>query len=209
MPSDIRARRDGALAHIFAQARRKQDRGVLGRLRRALTPIEPGAAWPGQDLATKPLAGWPQLAAWALLGRAGDQELAGSALTLLALAGAEPVTGGLGALGRAFFMEAANGVEIRLGQEAGEVTLAKTRFDTRVTGLVLGDGNRIEADALISTLDFKRSILSLFSWEALPPGMTAAAAGFRMGGGTARLLLALSRESCRPLRTGWARSRAV
>lgn len=193
LPSDIRARRDGALAHIFAQARQRQDRGVLGRLRKVLTPIEPGAAWPGQDLAMKPLADWPQLAAWALLGRAGDPQLAGSALTLLALAGAEPVTGGLGALGRAFFMETVRGVELRLGQEASEVTLAKTRFDTRVTGLVLGDGSRIEADAVISTLDFKRSILSLFAWEALPPGLTQAAARFRMGGGTARLLLALSR----------------
>jgi phytoene dehydrogenase-like protein len=111
---------------------------------------------------------------------------------LLALAGAEPVAGGLSALG-ADFAAAAGDAALLLGQEASEVTLAHGRLSSRVTGLVFGDGHRIEADAVISTLDFKRTTLSLFAWHTLPPAMTGAGARFRMGGGTARLLLALSR----------------
>jgi phytoene dehydrogenase-like protein len=189
-PEDIRARRDAALAHIFGEARTPHGRGLLARLRRVMTPIEPGAAWPGQDLAAKQLSDWPSLTWWALLGRAADPGLAGSALNLLALAGAEPVAGGLGTLGWDF-AAAASGAELHLGQEASEVTLAHGRLGRRVTGLVFGDGHRIEADAVISTLDFKRTTLSLFPWHSLPPAMTGAAARFRMGGGTARLLLAL------------------
>jgi phytoene dehydrogenase-like protein len=147
-------------------------------------------AGPGQDLATRPLSDWPALSARALLGRAADPDLAGSALTLLALAGAEPLSGGLGRLAEAF--AACTGeAELRPGLEASAVTVRRGCFGSQVTGLVLADGQQVQADAVISTLDFKTSIFSLFSRAALPPAMTAAAAGFRMGGGTARLLLAL------------------
>ena len=193
LPEDLRGRRDAALEHIFAEAREPRRTGLIARLRRAAAPIPPLAAWPGQDLATRPLREWPGLTAWALLGRAIDPDLAGSALTLLALAGAEPGAGGLGRLGEAF-IAAADDAELRLGLEAGEVTLRRGRT-SRVTGLVLADGRKVQADAVISTLDFKRSILSLFSWTALPRAPTAAAAHFRMGGGTARLLLAFKRPS--------------
>jgi phytoene dehydrogenase-like protein len=193
-PHDICLRRDGALARIFAEARTPHRHTPLARLRRAIMPALPGAAWPGQDLAVRALSEWPDLQAWALLGRATDPDLAGSALTLLALAGAEPRRGGLGAIGEAFIAAAAS-APFRLGLEASEVAVESGRLGSRAVGVLLADGSRIAADAVISTLDIKRSILALFPWAALPPAMTADAAHFRMGGGTARLLLALARPS--------------
>ena len=145
LPQDIRQRRDAALAEIFAQAREAHRHDWLARLRRVLAPIEPAHAWPGQDLVARPLADWPRLKSWALIGRAIDPDLAGSALALLALAGIEPVKGGLGVLGEGF-ARAASGAELRLGQEVSEVAIARGR----VSGLVLADGSRIAAEAVIS-----------------------------------------------------------
>lgn len=155
-----------------------------------MAPPETAHAWPGQDLVSRPLADWPRLKSWALVGRAIDPDLAGSALALLALAGVEPVKGGLGALGAAF-LRAASVVELRLGQEVSEVAIGRGR----VTGLHMADGSRIAADTVISTLDLKHSLLSLFPWSALTPTLRSQAAHFRMPGGTARLLLALKRPS--------------
>lgn len=190
LPDDIRQRRDAALAEIFAAARLPYRHDLLSRLRRALAPPQAPPAWPGEDLALRPLSDWPRLRSWAQIGRATDPELAGSALALLALAGIEPVTGGLGALATAF-IQAASGVELRTGQEASEVAIT----DGRVTGLSLAGGSRITAGVVISTLDLKHSLLSLFPWAALPPPMRQLAAHFRMPGGTARLLLALKRPT--------------
>jgi phytoene dehydrogenase-like protein len=190
LPDEIRWRRDDALAEIFAEARRPHRHDWLSRVGRLLAPSEPFTAWPGQDLAVRALAEWPRLRSWALTGRAGDPELAGSAMTLLTLASAEPVTGGLGALADAF-VTAASGAELRLSQEASEVTLASGR----VSGLILANGSHIATHAVISTLDFKRSLLALFPWGTLPSALRRQAAHFRMPGGRARLLLALKRPS--------------
>jgi phytoene dehydrogenase-like protein len=192
LPEEFRVRRDAALAHIFAQARERRP-ALMARLRNG--PIASGAAWPGQDLATRPLGDWPALADRALAGRATDPELAGSALTLLAVAGAEPESGGLGALGDAF-AAAARGAELRLGEEVGQVEVGRGLFGRRVKAIILADGRQIAADAVISTLDFRRSLLSLFSRELLPPALADAAVRFRMAGGAARLLLALDRPPC-------------
>lgn len=145
-------------------------------------PDLPGPAWPGQDLALRALSEWPKLQAWALLGRATDPDLAGSAMTLLAMARAEPRRGGLGAMGEAFTGAAAS-ASFRLGLEASEVAVESGRLGNRVVGLSLADGSRVEADAVISTLDIKRSTLALFPWAILLPAMTVQAAHFRMGGG--------------------------
>ncbi len=59
-------------------------------------------------------------------------------------------------------------------------------------GVALADGSRIAAKTVISTLDFKQSILSLFPWNVPPPALMAAAASFRLTGATARLLLAFN-----------------
>jgi len=190
LPQDIRQRRDAALAEIFAQARESHRHDWLARLRRVLAPNQTTNVWPGEDLVSRPLTDWPRLRTWALTGRAIDPDLAGSALALLALAGVEPVRGGLGALAKAF-LRATSGVELLLGNEVTEVTIARNR----VTGLLLANGNHIAADAVISTLDLKHSFLSLFPISTLTPALRSYVSFFRMPGGTARLLLALKRIS--------------
>ena len=115
LPEDLRLRRDAALAHVFVQASEPYHHGLLARWRRLTAPAPP--VWPGSDLVQRALTDWPVLTAWALMGRATDPQLAGSALTLLGLPGAEPLQGGLGALGHAF-TAAAQGAEFRLGTEA-------------------------------------------------------------------------------------------
>jgi phytoene dehydrogenase-like protein len=56
---------------------------------------------------------------------------------------------------------------------------------------MLADGSRLEAGAIISTLDFKRTFLGLFRWSDLPPGLLRDTGAWRMEGARARLLLAL------------------
>jgi phytoene dehydrogenase-like protein len=59
--------------------------------------------------------------------------------------------------------------------------------------VALADGERLEASAVISTLDLKRTYLGLFRWSDLPPGLLHQAGAWRLGAGRARLLLALEK----------------
>jgi phytoene dehydrogenase-like protein len=166
--------------------------GMLGR-KRAPQPW-PGAAWtstslsqsigtavPGADEAAHVCAG-------ALWGRAADPFLAGTALHLLASGRSGTIMGGLERLSDALTGAATGaGAEIRCGLEASEVRTA----EGRATIIVLADGTEIEARAMISTLDLRRSFLSLFKWNELPPLLLNRIRNFRMAGATARLLLAL------------------
>ncbi|HEY8698325.1 MAG TPA: FAD-dependent oxidoreductase [Rhizomicrobium sp.] len=167
---------------------------MLGR-KRAPQPW-PGAAWtstslsqsigtavPGADEAAHVCAG-------ALWGRAADPFLAGTALHLLASGRSRTIMGGLERMADAL-TGAANeaGAEIRCGLEASEIRTA----EGRATIVVLADGTEIEARAMISTLDLRRSFLSLFKWSELPPLLLNRIRNFRMAGATARLLLALDR----------------
>lgn len=159
--------------------------------------IEP--PWPGEMLGSHALremvGGLPAQAAahiceLAMAGRAGDPFLTGSALHLLTSGpgGLGVVIGGQRKLADALANIAREaGVEISYGVDVSDITHHKNR----VTGVVLADGTEISAPSLISTLDLKRSILSLFSWNSLPKDVVARAGAFRMGGGTARVLLAL------------------
>jgi phytoene dehydrogenase-like protein len=185
LPGSLRATRDAALARAFADAMESPTGGALAKW---LAPApEP---WPGQNLAVQDLAAWPQSRAVAIAGRALDPELAGSALALLSLPLCEAVSGGLGALGEGFTCAAeAAGAELWLGREASEVVIA----EARAAGVVLADGRRVMANAVISTLDLKRSLLSLFPRTVLPGPMLEEARNWRMAGATARLLLALRR----------------
>jgi phytoene dehydrogenase-like protein len=182
VPDAIRARRDGALAAAL------DDAAVRRPAWKFLRAAPASAPWPGSDLAVSRLTDWPDHDA-ALAGRALDPELPGSALALLTLPRIESVSGGLGALGDAFTGAALRaGAEIRLGQEVSEIVLGRGR----VRGLALADGEFLAADAVLSTLDWKQSLLSLFPWRALPEDVVTRAGAFRMAGATARLLLALN-----------------
>ena len=185
LPTALAAVRDAALTRAFADAAQKKPRGFFQKW---FSP--PPEAWPGDTLARAELASWPGLAGLAGMGRALDPELAGSALALLALPASESVSGGLCALGEGFLRAARHeGAEIRLGQEAVEVVIAQGRAG----GVALADGGRVMARTVISTLDLKQSLLTLFPWSALPRPMLDQARSWRMAGATARLLLALGR----------------
>jgi phytoene dehydrogenase-like protein len=125
----------------------------------------------------------------ALAGRAADPLAAGSALHLLAPCGGGVWRGGLGALGAALLASAtAAGAEVSCGLEVSGAQLRRGR----IAALTLADGRQIAARAVISTLDVKRTFLSLFAWSDLPKPLVHAAGQFRMAGSTARLLVALA-----------------
>jgi phytoene dehydrogenase-like protein len=168
--------------------------GMLGR-KRAPQPW-PGAAWATTSLSESICAVVPNaddaahVCAGALWGRAADPFLAGTALHLLATVRSGTIIGGLERLADALTGAATEaGAEIRRGLEASEVRTA----EGRATIVVLADGTEIEARAMISTLDLRRSFLSLFKWNELPAPLLNRIRNFRVAGATARLLLALDR----------------
>jgi phytoene dehydrogenase-like protein len=168
----------------------------------------PREAWPGDNWSMQSLQqtlesrlddadSRAHLAALAVEGRTADPFLRGSALQLLAPGGGGSgvVMGGLGRLADALTHAASEaGVEIRCGLDASDLRLNQGG----IAGIALVDGSEFEARAVISTLDLKRSILSLFSWQALPKDVVARAGNFRMGSGTARVLFALGSPPALP-----------
>ncbi len=131
------------------------------------------------DAAKPAERGWfarvPELVPWPGGARAPN---GGSGMTM----------GGLGTLAQALEKSArAAGAEISLGLEVADIRLAKNR----VTGLRLADGTEIEARAVISTLDLRRTFFSLFAWKDLPKSVTGRVSAWRDAASTARMLLAL------------------
>jgi phytoene dehydrogenase-like protein len=121
------------------------------------------------------------------VGRATDPALAGSALTLLAAPQARVRQGGLGAIGAALEGRARRlGADLLFEREVSEIMLA----EGRAAGVTAGE-TRISARAVISTLDLKRTYLSLFRWADLPPALLREAGSWRQDGTRARILLAL------------------
>jgi len=192
-----------AAALLVGDARRRADAVLARALGEVAKPRAARTAlpWPSEDWGGASLseiadrAGATQresahLAAAALSGRAADPDLPGSALHLLVpgTGGSGIVRGGLGALATAL-EEAAReaGATFSFGLEVADIRRARGR----VRGVTLADGSEIVARAVISTLDLKRSFLSLFSWTTLPPKLVSRVNGFRMAAGTARLLVAL------------------
>jgi phytoene dehydrogenase-like protein len=157
------------------------------------------APWPCEDWMASSIAGVAareiddpdlaaHLAAAALGGRIADPFLSGTALHLLALGRSGLVTGGLSTLADALAAAAREaGAEISLGLDATDIRHARGR----VSGIGLATGSEIEARAVISTLDLKRTFLSFFQWNALPKEIVQAVGAFRMAGATARVLFAL------------------
>lgn len=157
------------------------------------------APWPGEELAARTLldvldelstdfAERAHLLAALLDGRVCDPTLAGSALHLLAGAPGGVAAGGLGRLGDALRAAAEEaGAEITCGLEATDIK----RKGRRVAGVGLADGSEIAARAIISTLDLKRTFLSLFTWSELPRALVERVSAFRPAPATARLLVAL------------------
>jgi phytoene dehydrogenase-like protein len=97
--------------------------------------------------------------------------------------------GGLGTLGTALAKAAAAaGAEISCGLEVTDIRHARHR----AAGVRLADGTEIEARAVISTLDLRRTFFSLFAWKDLPKSVIERVTAWRPAGATARLLVALA-----------------
>jgi len=128
------------------------------------------------------------LAAAALEGRAADPFAAGTALHLLCRPAGGVWRGALGRLGIALAAAAREaGAEIACGLEVSDIRCHKGR----VAGVGHADGSEVAARAVISTLDLKRTFLSMVPWSELPKPAIGRIAHFRTAGATARLLVAL------------------
>jgi len=143
------------------------------------------------DSAAPPKRGWfggaPLSAAWpgqsAFDPEAPELPLIGTPI------GSGMTMGGLGTLGEALAKAAsAAGAEIRSGLEVTDIRHAKHR----ASGARLADGTEIEARAVISTLDLRRTFFSLFAWKDLPRSVIERVTAWRPAGSTARLLVALA-----------------
>lgn len=154
----------------------------------------PGDGWGGQALASKiaervsNVALQCHFAAVAASGRAVSPFLAGTALHLLSPAGGSgAAAGGLGALGAAMAQAAeAAGVTIRTSAEVTGLKVVKRRAMA-----VAIAGEEIEARAILSALDVKRSFLNFVVWSDLPGDFARRVKRFRMRGAAARVLFAL------------------
>lgn len=183
---EAEARIHDIVTRAYAEADRVPEHRRFPLLHKKESP----RAWPAEDWATRALNDVADEATLGrvLAGRAVDPYLAGTALHLLAPNNSGMVAGGLGRLGAALASAARDaGAEISLGHDVSDIRNAKHK----ASGVGLADGSEIEARAIISTLDLKRTFLSLFQWNTLPPATLKRASHWRMGGGTARVLFAL------------------
>ncbi|MGB0006975.1 MAG: NAD(P)/FAD-dependent oxidoreductase [Candidatus Sulfotelmatobacter sp.] len=115
-----------------------------------------------------------------LIRAAGDSHPAGSAFF---------AAGGMGALTQAMASAAkAAGVEIRTGAEVIEIRIK----DGAATGVLLGTGEEISANAVISNADPKRTLLKLTDSAHLSPDFVQKLQHFRGNGTVAKVNLALS-----------------
>lgn len=167
----IATTREAVIARVLADA--AKPRAFLPFLRSRPAP------WPGEQLATR---GGIECGGEGL----GDPDR--GALALLAGPAGGMPRGGLGALGNALRLAAEEaGAELLCGVEATDIR----RRHGRAVAVRLSDGREIAAGAVVSTLDLKRTFLTLFAWNDLPKPVVERIAAFRAAPGTARLLLAL------------------
>jgi len=122
---------------------------------------------------------------------------AGSGLVLLIRSAADPnpagsacfASGGIGAVTSAMASAATNaGAEIRTGAEVVEVRINKGA----ATGVVLRSGEEINARAVVSNADPRRTLLGLVDPTHLTPDFVMKLQHYRMHGTTAKVNLALS-----------------
>jgi phytoene dehydrogenase-like protein len=126
----------------------------------------------------------------AVSGRAVSPFLSGTALHLLAPGTGRSgvAAGGLGSIGAVLMSIAANaGAVIQTGAEVQTIRVRRGR----AVGLALSNGEEIEARAVISTLDVKRTFLGLVDRDAMPLESSTRLSRFRMAGQMARVLIAL------------------
>jgi phytoene dehydrogenase-like protein len=188
--AEAEARRAAALAHAALPEPPAPPRWNI--LAKPAADIWPADDWTRASLADLAEADAPLL----LDAPALDPFAPGTALRLLAAPDAGPWRGALGGLGAALLAAAREaGAQIACNREVGDIRSE----NGRVTALATAEGGDIAARAVLSTLDLKRTFLSLFPWSALPSATVKQIGAFRMQGSTARLLCALSVRPRSPL----------
>ncbi len=162
-----------------------------------------GGLWPGEEFGQLTLADALaarvndgalrlHLAAEMLAGRAVSPFLAGTALHLLGGAGSGMAVGGLGTFAQALVRAVQDaGGQVRCLAEVSDVRITRSRLGRRRAISVILENEEITARAVLSTLDAKKTFLSLFDWKALPQAQVKQAAQFRIRGQSARVLFAL------------------
>lgn len=119
----------------------------------------------------------------------GLQMLLAAANRSLAWSGGQTVEGGPAALARALTKAAESlGVKIRTGVAVARVDVK----DDRATGVTLANGDRVEARAVVSGVDPKRTFLTLCDADYLPPEFLWRLKHYRSRGTLAKVNLALS-----------------
>jgi len=99
--------------------------------------------------------------------------------------------GGMGAIAEAFAAAARTlGVDVLCDHEVAEIVIA----DGHATGVRLLDGERVEADAVVSNADPKRTFLKLIDPNRLPPGLAKEISQLDSAPGGVKIHLALRRE---------------
>jgi phytoene dehydrogenase-like protein len=179
--ADADSIRRAVIKRVMEDAARVPPRGLFAK------PMPP-LPWPGEELAARTFAAVTGAPRMSPSGSVCDPTLAGSALALLAGPPGGMAAGGLGRLGAALRSAAEEaGAEISCGLEVGDIR----RKGRRILGVGLADSSEIAARAVISTLDLRRTFLTLFAWSELPRELVERVAAFRLAPGTARLLVAL------------------
>jgi len=98
------------------------------------------------------------------------------------------VRGGMSKLSEALEQAALKaGCEIHCNSQVVEITARRNR----ITGIVLNDGTVVEAQTVVSNLDYKRTFLTLFDWNGLPEDVVMNARNYRMKGTLAKMNIAL------------------
>lgn len=134
------------------------------------------------------------IAAGGIFGTAFGPRSAGSAAVLLMRLGAGDgrhrlVRGGLGSLTTALASAArAAGAEIRTNAEVRRIHVK----DGRATGVTLASGEELEAKAVVSNADPRRTLLGLLDPVELEPGFLQRIRNYRAAGTVAKINLALS-----------------
>ncbi len=103
--------------------------------------------------------------------------------------GADYVMGGTGALTTAMAIAVqAAGVEIRTSVDVAQIKVK----DSKAAGVVLSNGDEIEAGAVVSNADPKRTLLGMVDPQHLAPSFLQRLQHYRMNGTVAKVNLALS-----------------
>ena len=192
-PPDIEHPSGGDLWQLLSLGRRFRGLGKRDAYRLLRWAPMPAADFATEWFESEPLRA--AIAAPGIFGTSFGPRSAGSTAVLLMkmAAGDGPpqlVRGGLGALTASLASAArAAGADVRPNADVARVNVR----EGRATGVTLSSGETLDARAVVSNADPRRTLLSLVDPIALEPGFLARMRSYRSSGTVAKVNLALSR----------------